>query len=126
MVAGIISGACHYFGFKDPLPWRIIFFLLCIFTYAGFIIAYLIVWALVPEARTAEERLKMKGEPVNPKTINEEIMRGVNKTKEFVQCGRCGKLSCWNNEERITCGWCGLTGDITKTTDAIDVKSGDM
>ncbi len=85
MVAGIISGACHYFGFKDPLPWRIIFFLLCIFTYAGFIIAYLIVWALVPEARTAEERLKMKGEPVNPKTINEEIMRGVNKTKEFVQ-----------------------------------------
>jgi phage shock protein PspC (stress-responsive transcriptional regulator) len=85
MVAGIISGACHYFGFKDPLPWRIIFFLLCIFTYAGFIIAYLIIWALVPEAKTAEERLKMRGKPVNPKTLNEEIMRGVNKTKEFVQ-----------------------------------------
>jgi transcription elongation factor Elf1 len=47
-------------------------------------------------------------------------------TKEFVQCGRCGKLSCWNKEERITCGWCGLTGDITTTTDAINVKSGDM
>lgn len=85
LVAGIISGACHYFGFKDPLPWRIIFFLLCIFTYAGFIIAYLIIWALVPEAQTAEERLKMKGKPVNPKTLNEEIMRGYNKTKEFVQ-----------------------------------------
>ena len=48
------------------------------------------------------------------------------KAVTFVQCGRCGKLSCWNNEERITCGWCGLTGNITKTTDAIDVKSGDM
>ena len=44
----------------------------------------------------------------------------------FVQCGRCGKLSCWNKEERITCGWCGLTGDITTTTDAINVRSGDM
>lgn len=47
------------------------------------------------------------------------------KSKEFVQCGRCGKLSCWNKEERITCGWCGLTGDITTTEDAINVKSGD-
>ncbi len=45
-------------------------------------------------------------------------------SKDFVFCGRCGKLSCWNKEERITCGWCGITGDITTTTEKINVKSG--
>ncbi len=47
------------------------------------------------------------------------------KSKRIVQCGRCGRLSCWNNEERITCGWCGLTGDVTTTEDKINVKGGE-
>ena len=43
----------------------------------------------------------------------------------FVQCTRCGKLSCWNNEERISCAWCGLTGDVSRIEDEVDVKGGD-
>ena len=46
------------------------------------------------------------------------------KSVRFVQCERCGKLSCWNNEERITCGWCGLTGDVTATEEELNVKGG--
>ncbi len=46
------------------------------------------------------------------------------KTKTMVLCSRCGKLSCWNNEERITCGWCGLTGDVLTTEGDISVKGG--
>lgn len=42
----------------------------------------------------------------------------------FAQCGRCGKLSCWNNEERMTCAWCGLTGNLTAIEDEIKVKGG--
>lgn len=42
----------------------------------------------------------------------------------FVQCSRCGKLSCWNGEERMTCAWCGLTGDTRQTEEAIDVEGG--
>ena len=48
------------------------------------------------------------------------------KSVQFVQCGRCGKLSCWNGEERITCGWCGMTGNISVHEDAIDVGAGDL
>ncbi|MGP1435848.1 MAG: PspC domain-containing protein [Phocaeicola sp.] len=84
MIGGVISGITKYFGWKDPLPWRIIFVLLCIFSYSILFWIYIICWALIPEAITAEERLQMKGEPVNPKTINEELMNGINKTKEYV------------------------------------------
>ena len=44
----------------------------------------------------------------------------------FVQCGRCGKLSCWNNESKMSCGWCGLTGETRQLEDEIDVKAGDI
>lgn len=84
MVGGVLSGLCQYFGFTDPLPWRIIFVLLCIFTYSGFAFVYLLAWALMPEARTPEERLLMCGKPVNPQTLNEELMRGMNATRNFI------------------------------------------
>lgn len=48
------------------------------------------------------------------------------KTRRFLQCGRCGKLSCWNNEERITCAWCGLTGTTSVLEREIDVSGGEM
>ena len=84
LLGGVISGICHYFGSNDPLPWRIVFVLLCLFSYLGFAVVYIVCWALIPEANTAEERLQMRGKPVNPKSINEEIMRGINKTKNYV------------------------------------------
>lgn len=84
MLGGVISGATKYFGGTDPLPWRILFVLAVIFTWSTLGFIYLVVWALVPEARTAEERLQMRGEPVNPSTIRDEVMRGVKATQDFV------------------------------------------
>lgn len=84
MLGGVLSGLTHYFGGSDPLPWRIIFVLLCIMSWSGLAIVYLILWAVLPEARTAEERLQMSGRPVNTRTLNEEIMRGMDKTRGFI------------------------------------------
>ncbi len=82
MVGGVMSGLCHYFGGHDPLPWRIGMVLLCIFSFSTFAIIYLIFWAFVPQARTAEERLQMQGCTVNTSTLNREIIRGMNKARE--------------------------------------------
>lgn len=84
MLGGVISGICRYFGATDSLPWRILFLLACIFSYSGLFWVYLILWALVPEARTAEERLLMKGSPINTSTLNQEIINGINKARDTI------------------------------------------
>lgn len=79
MLGGVMSGLCHYFGTSDPLPWRIIMVVLAFFSFSTIGILYLIAWALIPPAVTAEQRLQMKGKPVNPQTLNEEIIRNAEK-----------------------------------------------
>lgn len=34
--------------------------------------------------------------------------------KYFLLCG-CGKISCYNNEETVSCNWCGTQGKAQKT-----------
>lgn len=78
VLGGVLSGLCRYFGGSDPLPWRIIFVLLTIFSVSSLAIVYLLLWAFIPSADTAEDRLRMQGKPVNPSTLNEEIMHPTN------------------------------------------------
>ena len=85
ILGGVVSGICHYLDIEDPLIARIILLLLAFFSHAVLIIVYIVCWILIPEAKTAEERLQMRGKPVNPNAINEELMKGVNRAKQFVQ-----------------------------------------
>lgn len=75
MVGGVIAGATKYFGAADPLPWRILFVFLCCVTFTMPVVLYLLLWALAPEAVTAEEKLRMCGKPVSPSSLNDELMR---------------------------------------------------
>lgn len=43
------------------------------------------------------------------------------KAVRFLTCGTCGKLSCWNGEEKIRCSWCGTKGRIMTTEKEIEV-----
>lgn len=75
LLGGVLSGLCHYFGGMDPLPWRLIFVILCFSSLMTFSIIYLILWAVIPVAVTPEDRIRMKGKEVNMQNINEEIMQ---------------------------------------------------
>ena len=66
-VAGVCSGIAAYFGIEDPLWVRLIFVLL-MFTGTG-VMAYIVLWALVPEASNAGEKLAMRGEPATIENI---------------------------------------------------------
>ncbi len=76
VVGGLCSGIAAYFGLEDPLWVRLGFVLLVVSGGLG-IPAYLILWAIVPKAETASDRLAMRGEPVNVsnigKIVEEEI-----------------------------------------------------
>ena len=48
-------------------------------------------------------------------------------TKNFVQCNKCRKLSCWNGETRLTCLWCGNDmNNIATATEKFNLSGGDI
>lgn len=84
LLGGVMSGVCQYFGGNDPLPWRILMVILALFSFSTIGIIYLVAWAIIPAARTAEERLQMRGAPVNAQTLSDELMRAANAAADAV------------------------------------------
>lgn len=76
VVGGVAAGLAAYFGIQDPI-WIRLFFGLFLFTGGIGVPLYFILWALMPEAKTASDRLAMKGEPINISNISKII------TEEF-------------------------------------------
>ena len=84
-LGGVASGIGHYFDI-DAIWIRL--GLLALFFGAGFgIILYIILWILLPEAKTTAEKLQMEGEPVNidniEKKIREEFTHVSENVKDF-------------------------------------------
>ncbi|MEM9848690.1 MAG: PspC domain-containing protein, partial [Bacteroidota bacterium] len=73
VVGGVCSGLAAYLGIQDPL-WLRILLVILVLSSVGFLIpAYLIAWAIVPEAKTSSDRLAMKGEPINVSNIGKMV-----------------------------------------------------
>ncbi|MDR2058292.1 MAG: DUF2807 domain-containing protein [Dysgonamonadaceae bacterium] len=72
IIAGICSGLSAYFGW-DVLPVRIVFFIMIFATSLWIIPAYLLFWILCPEARTAEQKLQMRGEAITVENIGKTV-----------------------------------------------------
>lgn len=70
-LGGVSSGLGHYFGI-DSTWVRLLFILLGIFGGATFPI-YIILWVLIPEAKTTAEKLEMVGENVTIDNIEKKI-----------------------------------------------------
>jgi len=78
ILGGVCGGMAAYFDL-DPVLFRLGFFLTVFFGGFG-LIAYLILWLIVPEAVTASDFLKMKGEPVTSESIGKTLAEKVEKT----------------------------------------------
>ncbi|MFT6192904.1 MAG: phage shock protein PspC (stress-responsive transcriptional regulator) [Paraglaciecola sp.] len=81
-VGGVASGIAHYFDI-DTIWVRL--GLLALFFGAGFgVLVYIILWILLPEAKTTAEKLQMEGEPVNIDNIEKKIRKEFNNVSENV------------------------------------------
>ncbi|WGH76923.1 PspC domain-containing protein [Tenacibaculum tangerinum] len=72
-LGGVCSGLGHYFNI-DVVWIRLTFLIL---TLAGFgfgIIGYIILWIILPEAKTTSEKLQMEGEAVNIDNIEKKFV----------------------------------------------------
>jgi phage shock protein PspC (stress-responsive transcriptional regulator) len=81
-LGGVASGIAHYFDL-DTIWIRL--GLLALFIFGGFgILLYIILWILLPEAKTTAEKLQMEGEPVNIDNIEKKIREEFNNVSENV------------------------------------------
>jgi phage shock protein PspC (stress-responsive transcriptional regulator) len=71
MIGGVATGLGHYFGI-DPV-WMKIIFLVLLFVKGVGLIPYIILWIVVPKAKTTAEKLEMTGEPVTISNIEKKV-----------------------------------------------------
>jgi phage shock protein PspC (stress-responsive transcriptional regulator) len=85
VIGGVCSGISAYFNI-DPI-WIRIGFVAALFLFGSGPLLYLILWIVIPEARTTAEKLEMKGEPINinniEKSINDELGHLKSKFKDM-------------------------------------------
>jgi phage shock protein PspC (stress-responsive transcriptional regulator) len=79
IIGGVASGISSYFGI-DAI-WLRLFFVTALFVGFGFIL-YIIFWIVMPVAKTASDKLQMKGDPVNINNISKTFKGEAEKVSE--------------------------------------------
>lgn len=99
IIAGVCSGIGNYFGINPWIP-RVLFLLPFltiwndwgeVFSFGfspGSVFVYIILWLVIPEAKTTAEKLEMKGEKVDLNSIKNSVMEEIKGVQQ-----RAGKFS---------------------------------
>jgi len=82
ILGGVLSGLSAYFGWD--VTWIRIGALVVGCFVHGLILAYLIAWIIIPLAKTATEKLQMRGEPINMENIGRTVTEGFDKVNDYV------------------------------------------
>ena len=80
ILGGVCSGMGAYFNI-DPVILRIIF-VLVLFMGGASVLIYLILWIVVPKAKTTAQRLEMRGKEATVSNIEKSIKEEVNEVGE--------------------------------------------
>lgn len=72
VLGGVSSGIAAYFGI-DVVIVRILFVLFLFFSFGFGLILYIVLWIILPEAKTVTEKVQMKGDPVTLSNIESNI-----------------------------------------------------
>lgn len=83
MIGGVASGLAAYFGW-DSTAIRIALILLIVLTKGVTIPVYIILWIVIPEARTAAQKLQMHGKSVTIENIGKTVTDGFENVSENV------------------------------------------
>ncbi|TYB77101.1 PspC domain-containing protein [Bizionia myxarmorum] len=70
-IGGVSAGLGHYFGIETV--WIRLLWIVLIFGAGTGVLLYILLWILVPEAKTTADKLTMTGEPVNISNIEKKI-----------------------------------------------------
>ena len=81
IIGGVCSGLSAYLGIDDPIWVRLGMAGLILGMGVGFGL-YIILWIVMPAAKTASDRLAMRGDDINVENISKEMERGMENFTE--------------------------------------------
>ncbi len=84
MIGGVAAGLGHYFGI-DAVWLRIFLVVMVIAGVGTGILAYIILWIVMPEAVTTSEKLEMKGEPITISNIEKKVKEEFEAVSEKIK-----------------------------------------
>ena len=119
ILGGVCSGITKYLGGNDPLPLRLIIVLLALFAnfdYLSFfwfaVIAYLILWIVMPIPASPEDKLRMEGKKVTPENLKDQILDDAAEKYSTVQVKQSTASGCLGTFMKViifcTLAFCGL------------------
>lgn len=82
VLGGVCSGIGSYFD-VDPIWFRLLF-IISFFTFGSGFLIYILLWLIIPEAKTSAEKLEMRGEDVNVTNIEKTIKEELNDLKSKI------------------------------------------
>lgn len=82
ILGGVLSGFAKFFNI-DPIWFRLIFVVLLLASFGTAFLIYIILWLVIPPARTAAEKLQMSGRPVTLESIKEQSARETRLAPEY-------------------------------------------
>jgi len=85
LLGGVASGIASFFD-VDAVWIRLVWALLFFVGGSGLLI-YIILWIIIPEAKTAADKLQMKGEQVNVSNIERNVKEEISSLKQRVATG---------------------------------------
>jgi phage shock protein PspC (stress-responsive transcriptional regulator) len=83
IIGGVCSGIGHYFGI-DPLWLRLGFGASFLFFGSG-LLFYILLWVAIPEARSASEKLEMRGKKVDINAIGKQVSEEFDRIKNNIK-----------------------------------------
>lgn len=133
IIGGVCSGLAAYFGIQDVV-WVRIGFVLLSMLFGSSALIYVILWWIVPPARTISDRLEMMGEPTNVNNIAKMVREEIEELSDKIQdkFGKKGKPFSFKKkykapgpDQTYTSGW-SLTDLQPKPTPNTPYKSKDF
>jgi phage shock protein PspC (stress-responsive transcriptional regulator) len=118
MIGGVAAGLGHYFGID--VVWTRVILILLVWGFGTGILAYIILWIIVPEAVTTTEKLEMTGEPVNISNIEKKVREEFENVSDKIKNADYDK---YGNQIKSSAGKIGSSfGDFIMTVFKIFAK----
>ncbi|NRD22754.1 PspC domain-containing protein [Winogradskyella litoriviva] len=114
-IGGVAAGVGHYFGI-DALWIRLIWVILFFSAGTG-VLLYIILWALIPEAKTTAEKITMTGDPVNISNIEKKIKDGIDTVSETVK-----NVDLKKHGDKLKEGFDHVSDNISETVKSVDFQ----